>query len=250
MDLLNPATEAKSTVSSMSSSISVQSAAQNPSSNFAAVLSDTMGGNSQSSNSGSSNSQNGSPSGDRSTWAEMAMIDPSTGQTYYTPVNANVEAALQDAVAKHIPGFDIDELSDQTYINKAAIRMNTASTNSVTASTLSSTTPAIVSTANNGANNNYLMQSTTSTGLSLAHANASLINNILNSVLNNSSTNLQSGSTTSAVSSELLASNQSQSGSNTTAASSSDLISNLLTLASRTATVDTTSTLDKLLSNS
>lgn len=61
--------------------------------------------------------------GDRSTWAEMAMIDPITGQGYFTPVDPEVEAALKDAVARGIPGFDVDEVTDQKYISADEMRL-------------------------------------------------------------------------------------------------------------------------------
>jgi hypothetical protein len=166
------------------------------SANFSSILSGTMS---------SLQSNSGTPTDDPSTWAEMAMIDPSTGKGYFTPVNANVEEALKDAVSKHIPGFEVDSVSDQKYISYADIRLTPVNLPNGQFSDITSS-PGLqpLSTPLQKTNiveiqpvkTNVSNQSIASTGLAQAQSTASLLNNILSNAEINGSDQYQQDAST------------------------------------------------------
>jgi len=200
MDLLSTVTGVKSSTSSNTSPSSNSSGDVAGSSLFANILSDAMN-NAPAANSATtvftpSLSSDGIPTDDPSTWAEMAMIDSSTGQVYYAPVDANVEAALKEAVSKHIPGFDVDCVSDQKYITLDKIRLTSSqsSINKSTGTTVTATpsvqTPSaamLKSIETQTAVSNINVQSKTASSLSQAQSSAMLLNDILGNVEANSS---------------------------------------------------------------
>jgi len=214
MDILNSVGSVTGS-NSNNSTPSNATGAQNTPSNFSTILNSTMN-NSQAANASvtTSSSQQGTPTDDPSTWAEMAMIDPSTGQVYYTPVDANVEAALKDAVAKHIPGFDVDCVSDQKYITPSNIRMTRAapltSSNTVQSTTSSNsavsnvTTPQTVNSSNvttvattNSASVSTSSQSAPSvTGTPVAKSIPTVSPAVSNTTNNTSSTSSQTATST------------------------------------------------------
>jgi hypothetical protein len=239
MDLLSTVTGVKSSTSTISSSSSASSGDAAGSSAFASILSDVMSNapaaSSSTTVSSSSSSTQGTPTDDPATWAEMTMIDPSSGKAYYTPVDADVETALKDAVAKHIPGFDVDAVSDQTYISSADIRLNPVQAVAVNTSSASSSNPAISQVSSTPtikspdtqvAVSNVGSQSQTATGLSLAQSAATLLNNILNDVEANSTAQKQQDTP-----------------------NVDTLIADLLKIKNNTNTSDNTSTLDRLLAS-
>ena len=200
MELLSTVTGVKSSTSSNTPSSSNSSVDVAGSSVFANILSYALN-NAPSASSATtvftpSSSSEGIPTDDPSTWAEMAMIDPSTGQVYYTPVNADVEAALKETVSKHIPGFDVDCVSDQKYITPDKIRLTSSqsSINKSTVATVSATpslqTPSaamLKSIDTQTAVSNINVQSTIASSLSQAQSSAMLLNDILGNVEANSS---------------------------------------------------------------
>ena len=130
------------------------------------------------------------------------MIDSSTGQIYYSPVDANVEAAIKEAVSNHIPGFDVDCVSDQKYITTDKIRLTSSqsSINKPTGTTVSATpslqAPSVAMLKNidiRTAVSNINVQSTTAASLSQAQSSAILLNDILGNVEANSSAQNQQG---------------------------------------------------------
>ena len=239
MDLLSTVTGVKSSTSSNASSSSNSSGDVAGSMAFANILSDAMNNAPAASSATTfftpSSSSEGIPTDDPSTWAEMAMIDPSTGQVYYTPVNADVEAALKETVSKHIPGFDVDCVSDQKYITPDKIRLTSSqhSINKSTGTTVSATqslqtpsSPMLKSIDTQTAVSNINVQSTTASSLSQAQSSAVLLNDILGNVEANSS-----------------AQNQQDTPSVDT------LIADLLKIKNISNTSDNASTLDKLLAS-
>jgi hypothetical protein len=171
---------------------------------FSTVMNDVNHNNSQS----AATAAAAAPKGDRSTWAEVAAIDPTSGKAYFTPVDAQVEAALQGAVAAHIPGFDVDEVSDQTYIKPEDIRLQPApafvsnTTSGNAGPSLEATNPAVVS-ANVSATTS--LSNLSSPALSVAspvHTAAAVKQaqtsaTLLNTILNNDTSNTTAQSSTS-----------------------------------------------------
>jgi hypothetical protein len=161
-----------------------------------------------------SSSQQGTPTDDPSTWAEMAMIDPSTGKGYFTPVDAKVEDALKDAVAKHIPGFDVDCVSDQKYISPSNIRMthaaplassntvqSTTSSNSVvsnvtTPQTVNSSSVTTVATTNTSSSSSLTQSAPSVTSSPVAKSIPTVSSVISNATNNTSSTSSQTATST------------------------------------------------------
>ena len=198
MNSLGSINNVSSAVNASALAQSNSSASQASTTAFSSVL-NNVANNAASTLSTPSASQSSGPTSDPATWAEMAVIDPTTGKAYFTPVDAQVETALQGAVAAHIPGFDVDSVSQQTYIKPADIRLNpsiaavsnSTSNNSVTANvaTNSTTATTVSPTTATIANVQSLVNATASqivNAASVALVQSKSASN--NSILNNSLT--------------------------------------------------------------
>lgn len=202
MDSLGSINNGSSAVNASALAQSNSSASPASTTAFSTILNNVANNNAATTASTPSASQSSGPTSDPATWAEMAVIDPTTGKAYFTPVDAQVETALEGAVAAHIPGFYIDAVSQQTYIKPADIRLNpsiaavsnSTSNNSVTAnvatnSTTATTVPPTTATIANVQNsvNAIASQIVNAASVALAQSNSASNNSILNNSLTTTS---------------------------------------------------------------